>query len=415
VDLFDLPAWRFAIAFGIGLVIGAERERRKGRGPVRAPAGIRTFSLTAALGAVAFHIGPAAVVGFGAVVGLAIVVAYGLGDRSDPGVTTELALVLTYALGALAQTRPRAAVAVGLLATVLLAYRSDLHRVVKGVLTRRELLDFLILAVSALVVLPLLPDRALDPLGAFNPHRVWQLAVVMMALTGAGHVAQRLIGPRLGLPLAGLASGFVSASATVSAMAVRSRESPRLLGPSVAGATASMVATFAQMAVLVGAASPVLLRAAAVPLVAGGVVALVFAGLQALRAARGTEVGTVGGRAFDLRVAVGFALLLTVVNVLASLAGRWLGDAGVVATTGLAAFADVHAPSAAVASLVAGNQLTTAVGVLALLVAFTANTVTKAVLASQGGTPTFRNRVLLGLLLVLVAVWAGFATPRLTS
>lgn len=415
MDFFDLPAWRFGIAFGIGLVIGAERERRKGRGAVRAPAGIRTFTLTAALGAVAFHVGPAATVGFGLVVGLAIVVAYGLGDRSDPGVTTELALVLTYALGALAQTRPRAAVAVGLVATVLLAYRSDLHRVVKGVLTRRELLDFLILAVSALVVLPLLPDQALDPLGAFNPHRVWRLAVVMMALTGAGHVAQRLVGPRLGLPLAGLASGFVSASATVSAMAVRSRESPRLLGPAVAGATASMVATFAQMAVLVGAASPPLLRAAAVPLVAGGVVALVFAALQTARAARGSEVGRVGGRAFDLKVALGFALLLTVVNVVASLAGRWLGAAGVVATTGLAAFADVHAPSAALASLVAGKQVSTETGLLALLVAFTTNSLTKAVLASQGGTPTFRNRVLLGLGLVLAAVWTGFAIPRLTG
>jgi len=415
VELLDLPAWRFAVALGIGLVLGAERERRKGRGVSRSPAGIRTFTLAAALGAVAFHLGTPVVVALGAVVGVAIVVAYGLGDRTDPGLTTELALVLSYALGALAQTRPRAAVAIGLLATVLLAYRSDLHRVVKGVLTRRELLDFLILAVSALVVLPLLPDRPLDPLGAFNPHRVWQLAVVMMALTGAGHVAQRVVGPRLGLALAGLASGFVSASATVSAMGTRSRQSPQLLGPAVAGASASMVATFVQMAVLVGTASPVLLRTAALPLVAGGLAALAFAGLQALRAARGSESPHVAGRAFDLRVALGFALLLTLVNVLATLAGRWLGQAGVVVTTGLAGFADVHAPSAALASLVAGGTVSPPLGLLALLVSFSANTTTKAVLAAQGGSPAFRTRVLLGLALVLAAVWGAFGVPRLTG
>ena len=35
----------FAVALGIGLLIGAERERRKGEGPSRSPAGIRTVLL----------------------------------------------------------------------------------------------------------------------------------------------------------------------------------------------------------------------------------------------------------------------------------------------------------------------------------------------------------------------------------
>jgi uncharacterized membrane protein (DUF4010 family) len=415
VDLLDRPEWRLAVAFGIGLVIGAERERRKAQGRNRGAAGIRTFTLAAALGAVAFHLGPVAVVAFGCLLGAAMVVAYALGDRSDPGLTTEVALVLTYALGTLAQTDPRMAMGVGLLAAMLLAYRNNLHHLVRGVLTRREVLDFLILAVSALVVLPMLPDRALDPLGAFNPHRVWQLAVLMMALTGAGHVAQRLVGPRLGLTLAGLASGFVSATATVSALAVRSRQSPELTGPTVAGASASMLATFFQMAVLIGSTSPALLGAVAMPLGIGAGVALVYAGVQTAVAARGGgEPVRAAGRAFDLRMAVGFALLLTAVNVVATLAGRWLGQAGVVATTGAAGFADVHAPSAALASLVAGGQVTTALGLIGVLAAFTANTCTKALVTWQGN-PAFRRRVILGLALVLVAVWAGFLVPRLTG
>jgi uncharacterized membrane protein YhiD involved in acid resistance len=50
-------ALRLGIAFGIGLLIGAERERRKGKGPQRAAAGIRTFTIAAVLGAVSFHLG----------------------------------------------------------------------------------------------------------------------------------------------------------------------------------------------------------------------------------------------------------------------------------------------------------------------------------------------------------------------
>jgi uncharacterized membrane protein YhiD involved in acid resistance len=48
-----------AVALGIGLLIGAERERRKGKGPSRSPAGIRTFSVTSLAGAISFIVGGA--------------------------------------------------------------------------------------------------------------------------------------------------------------------------------------------------------------------------------------------------------------------------------------------------------------------------------------------------------------------
>ena len=42
-----IPAlWlNFSVAIGIGLLIGLERERSKGEGLARRPAGIRTFAL----------------------------------------------------------------------------------------------------------------------------------------------------------------------------------------------------------------------------------------------------------------------------------------------------------------------------------------------------------------------------------
>lgn len=47
----------FAVALAIGLLIGLERERSKGEGPARRPAGIRTFTLSTLAGALAFHVG----------------------------------------------------------------------------------------------------------------------------------------------------------------------------------------------------------------------------------------------------------------------------------------------------------------------------------------------------------------------
>src|SRR5688500_9401143 len=99
---FEGTEIRLLLALVIGLVIGAEREQRISEGG-NAVAGIRTFAITALLGAVAHLLEhPAALVVFGASVAVAAMTAYALGPRTDPGVTSEIALVLTYALGALA-------------------------------------------------------------------------------------------------------------------------------------------------------------------------------------------------------------------------------------------------------------------------------------------------------------------------
>src|SRR5262249_51655954 len=110
MQLPDSPEWRLAVALAIGLLMGAEREKRKGRGPRRLAAGIRTFAIVGLIGGVAGLIGGATVITlFGALVGGAAIVAYAAGDRRDPGQTTELALVLDYALGVLSHDRPELA------------------------------------------------------------------------------------------------------------------------------------------------------------------------------------------------------------------------------------------------------------------------------------------------------------------
>ena len=50
----DPAMLKLVSAVAVGALIGAERERRKGDGPARSPAGIRTFTITSIAGAVAF-------------------------------------------------------------------------------------------------------------------------------------------------------------------------------------------------------------------------------------------------------------------------------------------------------------------------------------------------------------------------
>ena len=45
IAIIDPIVFKLGAALGIGLLIGVERERRKGSGASRAPAGIRTFAV----------------------------------------------------------------------------------------------------------------------------------------------------------------------------------------------------------------------------------------------------------------------------------------------------------------------------------------------------------------------------------
>jgi uncharacterized membrane protein (DUF4010 family) len=102
------------VALGIGLLIGAERERRKGEGPLRSTAGIRTFTATS-LGAVSIIVGGELLLAV-ATAGVIILTAAGYwrGHDDDPGLTTEIALILTALLGGLSMQQP--ALAAGLAA-----------------------------------------------------------------------------------------------------------------------------------------------------------------------------------------------------------------------------------------------------------------------------------------------------------
>jgi uncharacterized membrane protein (DUF4010 family) len=406
----DRPDLRVGIALVIGLLIGAEREQRMVEGGHRA-AGLRTFAITALLGAVAHLFGdPIVLAVFGAAIAAGSFTAYALGDRTDPGLTSEIALVLTYALGALAIDHPMLALGGGIVTALLLALRTPLHTMVREVLTPAELRDALIVAAAALVVLPAIPNQTVDPWDVLNPFVLWRLVVVILAIHLGAHVAQRLLGPRWGVPLAGLAAGFVSSSATIAAMGKRAKDQPERAGAAIAAATASTVATFAQMAILVGAASPALLRALAVPLAAGGIAALAYAGVFAIQAAR--EEGDYTppeGRAVDIRGALVFALLVTAVSVASTLIERVAGGAGVVIGASVAAFADAHAAGASIASVHAAQHLSLPDAELAVLACVSTNTVTKTALAFASGTRSFALRVVIGLAIVLGATWIAWA------
>ena len=406
----DPLIWSLAVALGIGLLIGTERERRKGTGPRRSAAGLRTFTLASLTGAVSFIGGGApllAVVTAG-IFGLAAL-SYWRKVTNDPGLTTKVAIVSVTVLGGIAVTRPGLAAGIAVAIAILLNARTALHRFARSVLGEDEIRDAMVFAAATLIVLPILPNQPMGPFDALNPHAIWIIVILVMAIGALGHIAVRLAGTRFGLPVAGFASGFISSTATIAAMGARAAHAPGLLWPAAAGAIFSTVATIIQMVVVLAATNIEVLRAVVVPLALAGAAAdfygVAFAFLALRRESGGVDER---GRAFSAKPAIIFAAMLTVILLASKAADKWFGTSGVAVAAMVAGFADTHSAAISVATLAVAGKMTPTDAALPILLALTANTITKAVLTITAGGRGFALRVLPGLALVIMAAWTGW-------
>ncbi len=266
-----------AAALGIGMLIGLERERHKGTGERRGSAGLRTFAISALLGYAAMVVGAALLVGIVAIgLTLLITVAYWRGRDDDPGVTSEVALIIVLILGALCTRSPELAVAIGVVVAGLLTYREKLHDFAITQLSETEMRDGLILLITALVVLPLTPDRYIGPYAALNLRTICTLTVLLMLVGAGGHIAVRTLGIRYGYVLSAIASGFASSTVTIATMGHRLAREPANLRILSAAALLSNLATMVQTGLILATVDPALLRNMWLPLVCGSVATLIY-------------------------------------------------------------------------------------------------------------------------------------------
>ncbi len=391
----------FATALGIGLLVGLEREWSQK--DTRASAGSRTFALLALAGATSALLGEWVIVT--TMLGVVTLTALGYWrlSKGDVGLTTEVAALLTFLLGALSWTRPGLAAAIAVTAAVLLAFRAPLHQLAREVITEVEVQDALKFLVLALVVLPFVPDRAIDPWGALNPARLWLLVVMITGIGWAGYVMVRMLGTRHGLMAAGFAGGFVSASATTAAMG-RLARAAKAQEQALAGSLMASAATLVQLGIVVGVTSAAML-AQLLPAIAAGTVVILAEVWLVARGTRGPAAASPWqvGRPFSFWPAMILAGLLTAVVLVSRWAGESLGAAGAAGAAALAGFADAHAAVLGVVTVELSGGMDQRTAMLASGLALATNTITKCGLAFAAGGRAFGFRFL-GLIAIPSAV-----------
>jgi len=413
-------------ALGSGALIGLERERSKGQGPSREPAGLRTFTLAALCGALTRGLEQPGLVAVGALaVTLLGALAYSRRRGSDPGLTTAMALFLTYLIGALCVEAPLLGAPAAITTTALLAARSRLHRFATQLLHEDELHDGLLLGALALVVLPLMPKEPLPWLGGMKASALMGLMLLLLLLQALGHVALRLAGPGAGLTLSGLLGGLVSSTATIASLGTRARQhadQPALQAACAAGAIMSTAATWLLSLLMLAALAP----AAAARFWPLALTGSTSAGLMAWRLLRqaqaandaaprdGVPAPLAQATRGPLRVreALLIAALLSGVSLAVNWALQRFGSGGLYTAVGLAALADAHAPVASLAALQASAQIGLDALMRGVLLALACNSITRSLTAMLSGGTLFARRVLTALLLSLgLAILVMLALP----
>ncbi|MEN8376640.1 MAG: MgtC/SapB family protein [Gemmatimonadota bacterium] len=389
---------QLAIALGLGLLIGLQRERTSSE-----MAGIRTFPLIALFGFLSgFLAGELGVwVTVAALLALSLIIVASqlmtrrAGGEVDPGLTTEVAALVTFVVGVIvALDHIALAVFVGGAAMLLLQWKGPLHRLAERI-GHDEFRALTRLVLLALVILPVLPDRAYGPYGVLNPFRIWLMVVLIVGISLAGYVAYRFLGDRVGTLAAGAIGGLISSTAATVGFARHSTENPGWAVPAAVMVVIASTVTFARVLFEIAVVAPSALLGLGAP------VAVMMLAMTAMSAALYWSARRVLREIPDqrtppsgLRAALAFGVLYAAVLLGVAVAKEHFGLGGMYVVAALSGLTDMDAITLSTAQLVRSGDVGVDVGWRLILIGGLANLVFKGIAVAILGRG--RTRTLVG-------------------
>lgn len=364
---------KMAIAVGLGLLIGLQREWADNR-----VAGIRTFSMIALLGFFAGHLSgeigawlvPAGMIALGAVV---VSARFSPGQGESPGTTTQVAGLVVYlsTVGLALNHVTEAVMSCGCL-MVLLQSKGWLHEAIRR-MGQQDVQAATQLALIGLVILPVLPNQTFGPYAVINPFKIWLMVVLIVGISLGAYVLSRLVKASHGAFIAGLLGGLISSTATTVSGARKSRESEPMVRWAAAVIMVSMPVVLIRVMAEVALVAPEIVAETFPPLMAQlclmtATVAFFFRHCGSLEeATRDPHPPS------DLRTAIAFGLMYMVVLVGAAAAREKFGDQGLYAVAAISGMTDMDAITLSSAQLVKAGQLEVSKCWRAILIGATAN------------------------------------------
>jgi uncharacterized membrane protein (DUF4010 family) len=374
------------IALGLGLLVGLQREHAESD-----LAGIRTFPLVTFLGTLTAMLAQS----FGgwvlaaSFVSLAMMIVIGdvakLKARpADPGLTTEISILLMFSVGAYLVAGPEEiAIAIGGGVAVLLHFKGQLHGFTAK-LGAEDLKAIMQFALLSLVILPVLPDETFGPYDVLNPRSIWWMVVLIVAISLVGYIAYKFIGKRAGAAFGGILGGIISSTATTVSYAKRTASAPEAnRGATIAIMLASTV-VYLRVLLLILLVAPTLFSEAALPLLT---LFLIFAALSGF-VWQGREEGDglpPHHNPTELRSALLFGLVYGIVIFAVAATHDLVGEGGLYLVAGLSGLTKVDAITLSTSNLVVAGRVVADHAWRILMVALLSNIVFKTVIIAWLG------------------------------
>lgn len=386
---FDPTLIGIALALGLGLLIGIEREWQEAK-----PIGVRSFTLLSGLGATAAVLSKtyggwviaAAVIAAGTVIGVHL-----YRHREAPGgITTAIAALLCLLIGALATSALwLEAIVLAAAVMLLLHWKRPLHEWIE----RLGEGDFEIIArftLIALVVLPVLPDQTYGPFEVFNPFRSWLLVVLIVALNIVGYLSFRFAGAASGVWVGGLVGGMISSTATTISYAGISKRQQHFGAAATVVILVASAVVYARVMVELFVVSPRLVPHAIVPLATFAGILLLL-GALAFRWVKSRDVEMPEQRnpaRFGLALSAGLIYLVILYAV--ALTRNLIGNEALYLVAAVSGLTDVDALTLSVGQLHAVDKVPTDVAWRSIFLATLANLVFKTGAACLLGSAALR-------------------------
>jgi len=396
------------VALALGLLIGIEREMVKLRGMknglISDFSGLRSYTLISLLGFVAAY--SASVWGEWIFVATMIVTSsltlLSYKQESSMlkllGITSELAAFLTFFVGAIASVSSLLATILGVGVVMILSMKNTLRGFVEK-MKPEEFFDAVKFVIIAFVVLPLLPNREIDPWGFVNPYKVWLIVVFISAIGFTGYILTKALGSKKGLGLTGLVGGIASSTAVANSMAEQSKSNAKLSKAFTFAIVIASVMMFARVGLEVFVLNRDLLlnqliyTLGALLLTSGGVLIWLWKS-ESEKAQNQKSKDLKLSSPFKLIPALKFGIFYVFILVVTYFANRYLGNSGIYVASAFSGLADVDAITISLSRLAHNSEITAEVATKGITLAVIVNTFVKlAIVRLFGSRDFFRKAV----------------------
>lgn len=405
---------RMLVAVGIGFLIGLEREYASRPAETEIFAGVRTFVFVVLFGFLVTFLSIFFThwIVIGGLIATSIIVAmyyWVSANRGRVGGTTEFATLIAFTLGCTTFLGfVEASLALTVVVMVILSLKLKLQNII-GQITSTEMYAFIKFVVLVLLIFPFLPDQTIDPFNVFNPRELGWIIILISGIGLVGYLLMKFFGGDKGILLTGIMGGLVSSTVVTWVFSKKSKENPELSKNCavaiLAASTIMVIRVFAWVYIFNEALLPGLALPLALILLAGLGTAIYFH--KRRRSTAKSETDFPLGEPLNLRGAILFGVLYTVILFMVSYANTRFGAKGIYLTTAIAGLTDINAITISVTKL-AGDTIEFLTAQNAILLATLSNTVVKIGIALWAGSKKLRFYILIGYGLVFLAGIIGF-------